>query len=69
MIIFDFFDAKGRMVDENSLLYHFREMIMEVVISPHGDVGMQWRTVRFLLDKYKMNWCVLEKSVLPYNGR
>jgi len=46
-----------------------RGMIKEVVISPHGDVGMLWRTIRFLLNKYKMNWCALEKSVLPYNGR
>ena len=46
-----------------------RGMIKEVVVSPHGDKSAIWTTVRCLLDKYEMNWCTLEKSVLPYNGR
>ena len=46
-----------------------RGMIKEVVISPHGDTDMLWTTARFLLDKYEMSWCTLEKSSLPYNGR
>ena len=46
-----------------------RGMIKEVIISPHGDTDMLWTTVRFLLDKYEMSWCALEKSTLPYNAR
>ena len=46
-----------------------RGMIKEVMISPHGDTDMLLTTVRFLLDKYEMDWCSLEKSALPYNGR
>ena len=46
-----------------------RGMIKEVLISPQGDPDMLWTTVRFLLDKYEMSWCTLEKSSLPYNGR
>ena len=46
-----------------------RGMIKEVMISPHGDADMLWTTARFLLDKYDMIWCKLEKSALPYNAR
>ena len=47
-----------------------RGLIREVIISPQGDRQLLHTTVNVLLKKYGMNnFCKLEDSCSPYNGR
>ena len=46
-----------------------RGMFREIWISPHGERRVLMQNVRFLLDKYGMDFCAIKRSALPYNGR